>query len=129
MEQSSRQTQEQARARCSVIMQVRSGALSATEAATKLGVSRKTYYEWEARALDALTAAMEDRPTGRPITPVDDEKESLKQRVAQLEKELYLASKTIEVKDLLHALARQEAAGQKSIGRDSEKKRRPKNKP
>jgi transposase len=35
-----------ARQRALVILQVRSGALTAKEGAKLLGVSRKTYYEW-----------------------------------------------------------------------------------
>lgn len=40
-----------ARQRAQLIMQVRSGVLRAQEAALQLGVSRKTYYKWERRAL------------------------------------------------------------------------------
>jgi DNA-directed RNA polymerase specialized sigma24 family protein len=42
-----------ARERAAIILQVRSGALTATEGAERLGISRKTYYEWEDRALQA----------------------------------------------------------------------------
>ena len=38
-----------ARERANVILQVQAGLITATEAAQKLGVSRKTYYEWERR--------------------------------------------------------------------------------
>jgi hypothetical protein len=66
-------------------------------------VSRKTYYEWENRALQAMTEAMEEKPAGRPAQPVDAEKEELKTQVQALEQELTLAKKTVEVRDLLHA--------------------------
>jgi hypothetical protein len=59
-----------------VILQVRSGALTAKEGAKLLGVSRKTYYEWEERSLNAMALALENRPAGRPSIPVDEEKES-----------------------------------------------------
>jgi DNA-directed RNA polymerase specialized sigma24 family protein len=39
-------------------MQVRSGLLSAQEAARQLGISRKTYYKWERRALAAMVEAL-----------------------------------------------------------------------
>jgi len=92
-----------ARERASIILQVRSGALTATEGAERLGISRKTYYEWEERALGAMAGALEDRPAGRPAASVDEEKEELRRRVGELEKKLFLAEKTIEVKELLSA--------------------------
>jgi transposase len=92
-----------ARERASIILQVRSGALTATEGAERLGVSRKTYYEWEDRALEAMALALENHQAGRPPVPLDAEKEELQGRVRDLEKKLYLAEKTIEVKDLLSA--------------------------
>ena len=39
-----------------IIPQVRSGALTATAGAERLGISRKTYYEWEDRTLQALAS-------------------------------------------------------------------------
>jgi len=55
-----------ARQRAQLIMQVRSGLLSAQEAARQLGVSRKTYYQWERRALAAMVEALGNREHGRP---------------------------------------------------------------
>ncbi len=92
-----------ARERASIILQVRSGALTATEGAERLGVSRKTYYEWEDRALQAMALALENHSPGRPSVPLDAEKEELQRKVLDLEKKLYLAEKKIEVKDLLSA--------------------------
>ena len=98
-----------ARERASIILQVRSGALSATAGAARLGISRKTYYEWEDRALQALALALENHAPGRPSVPLDAEKEDLQRKVQDLEKKLYLAEKTIEVKDLLSAYDLHEA--------------------
>jgi transposase len=95
--------QKLARARALVILQVRSGALTAKKGAQLLGVSRKTYYEWEEKSLKAMALALENRPAGRPPAPVDGEKETLRERVRELEKKLDLAEKTIEVKELLGA--------------------------
>jgi transcriptional regulator with XRE-family HTH domain len=92
-----------ARVRALVILQVRSGALTATEGAKLLGVSRKTYYEWEEKSLKAMTLALENRPAGRLPVPVDEEKEGLRERVRELEKKLDLAEKALEVKELLAA--------------------------
>jgi transposase len=95
--------QQLARQRALVILQVRGGALTAKEGAKLLGISRKTYYEWEEKSLKAMALALENRPAGRPPLPVDPEKETLRQRVRELEKKLELAEKTIEVKELLRA--------------------------
>lgn len=74
-----------ARQRAEVILQVRSGQMTATNAARTLGISRQQYYQWEGRALQALLSALEDQPTGRPKAPTDPQKESLQRRVQQLE--------------------------------------------
>jgi transposase len=95
------QNKKLARERALVILQVRSGALTAKEGAQLLGVSRKTYYEWEEKSLRAMALALENRPAGRPPAPIDEEKETLRERVRELEKKLDLAEKTIEVKELL----------------------------
>jgi transposase len=92
-----------ARQRALVILRVRSGALTAKEEAKLLGVSRKTYYEWEERSLKAMALALENRSAGRPSVAVDEEKEMLRERVQELEKKLYLDEKTIEVKEILAA--------------------------
>jgi transposase len=92
-----------ARERALVILQVRRGALTAKEGAKLLGVSRKTYYEWEEKSLKAMSLALENRPSGRPPLTLDPEKEALRERVRELEKKLDLAEKTIEVKELLAA--------------------------
>ena len=95
--------QELARERALVILQVRSGALTVKEGAKLLGVSRKTYYEWEEKSLRAMALALENRPAGRPPAAIDEEKEILQERIRKLEEKLDLAEKTIEVKELLGA--------------------------
>jgi len=92
-----------ARERALVILQVRSGALTAKEGAKLLGVSRKTYYEWEEKSLKAMALALENHAAGRPSVPIDPEKEALREQIQELEKKLDLAEKTIEVKELLGA--------------------------
>ena len=95
--------QKLAQERALVILQVRSGAMTAKQGAQELGVSRKTYYEWEERALKAMASALENRVAGRPSVSMDEEKEGLRKRVRELEKKLDLAEKTLEVKELLAA--------------------------
>ena len=87
------QNKKLARQRALVILQVRSGALTAKEGAKLLGVSRKTYYEWEEKSLKAMALALENRPAGRPSVVLDEEKETLREHVRELEKKLYLAEK------------------------------------
>jgi len=94
------QEKKLARERASIILQVRSGALTATEGAERLGISRKTYYEWEDRALQAMALALENHAPGRPPVLLDTEKEELQRKVRDLAKKLDLAEKAIEVKDL-----------------------------
>jgi len=95
--------QELARERVLVILRVRSGAMTAKQGAQALGVSRKTYYQWEERALKAMALALENRVAGRPCVSTDEEKETLRQRIRELEKKLDLAEKALEVKELLTA--------------------------
>lgn len=91
-----------ARHRAEVIFQVRSGQLTATEAAMELGISRQQYYTWEQRALSALLTSLEDQPTGRPKTPTDPEKEKLQHRVAQLEQQVQHYQQKEQLRQLLH---------------------------
>ena len=113
-----------ARERASIILQVRSGALTATEGAERLGISRKTYYEWEDRALGAMAEALENHRPGKPSVPLDAEKEELQRKVRDLEKKLDLAEKTIEVKDLLSAYETFQASGAKKNDGEKQKTRK-----
>jgi hypothetical protein len=56
-----------------LIVQVRAGILTATEAARRLGISRKTYYEREAKALQGMVTALAPGRPGRPPTTPDPE--------------------------------------------------------
>ena len=60
-------------ARQRAILEVLAGRMSVTQAALELGISRKTYYAWQERALLAMQAALRDRPGGRPPLPADPE--------------------------------------------------------
>ena len=97
-------TEELARKRALLIMQVRSGQISAKEAAKQLGVSRKTYYQWEQKALSGMMEALQNGQAGRPALQKDPEKETLQEKVVDLEKKLTVAEQTVEVRDLLHEL-------------------------
>jgi transposase len=121
--------EERARERATVVFAVRSGQITAEEGARRLGVSRKTYYEWERRALQAMTEALENKAPGRPTTPQDEEKQRLQEQVANLQNKLFVAEKTVEVRDMLHAYELQNAGKKKSAGESLEKKRKQRKKP
>jgi transposase len=85
-------------------MQVRSGKLTVKAAAALLGVSRKTYYEWEARGLGAMLRQLEDQTVGRPPSPVSAEETALQARVAELEQKLASVEQTAEIRAILRAM-------------------------
>ena len=66
-------TKEKARLRAEVIMKVRAGLMTAKAAAAQLGVSRKTYYEWEARGLGGMLENLADQTAGRPASTISPE--------------------------------------------------------
>jgi transposase len=115
---------ELARKRAAVIFAVQGGQITAEEGARRLGVSRKTYYEWESRALQAMTGALENRAPGRPVTPKDEEKERLQKEIAELKNELFVAKKTVEVRDMLHAYELHNARSKKETEEKKRKRRK-----
>jgi transposase len=96
----------QARRRAALIVQVQCGQITATEAASQLGVSRKTYYEWEKKALQALVSSQQDRPGGRPATPRDPAKETLHQQTQQLQEQTRVLEQTLAIRQQLAELNR-----------------------
>lgn len=90
-----------ARQRAQLIMQVRSGLLSAQQAARQLGISRKTYYKWERRALAAMVEALGNREHGRPPLPIDPEKEALQRRTQELQAKLQVLEQMARIRQRL----------------------------
>jgi transposase len=90
-----------ARQRAQLIMQVRSGVLSAQEAARQLGISRKTYYKWERRALAAMVEALGHREHGRPPRPIDPEMEALRRQTQELQAKLEVLEQTERIRQVL----------------------------
>ena len=90
-----------ARQRAQLIMQVRSGLLSAWEAARQMQVSRKTYYKWEHRALAAMVEALGNREQGRPPRPTDPEKEALQRQAQELQAKLQVLEQTARIRQAL----------------------------
>jgi transposase len=115
-----------ARQRAAVIWRVRSGAITARQAARELGVSRKTYYEWEVRAMEGMMEALKNQPAGRPVRADGAQQEDqplLTSRIQTLERELAVARQTVEVSNILDAWHRRQeqlaAAGAKEKKRQS----------
>src|SRR5574342_1105954 len=90
-----------ARQRAQLIMQVRSGVLTAEAAARQLRISRKTYYKWERRALAAMVAALGNRDQGRPPQPRDPEKAALRRQLAELQAKLVVLEQTERIRQVL----------------------------
>jgi transposase len=105
----SAQKQALARQRAQLIMQVRSGVLSAQEAARQLGISRKTYYKWERRALAAMVEALGNREQGRPPRPIDLEKEELQRQTQELQAKLQVLEQTEQIRQRLEQVDKKKA--------------------
>lgn len=93
------------------IVQVQSGVLTATEAARRLGVSRKTYYKRENRALAGLMKGLQDRESGRPGTAPDPEKQQLLKTVAELQRQNELLQQRLRIREVLDECAGGEKKG------------------
>lgn len=87
--------------RAEVIMKVRCGLLTATDAAEQLGVSRKTYYKWEKRGLAALLNGLADQSSGRPVRPENSQRMDLERQIEQLEKDNDLLTRKMALKQVL----------------------------
>jgi transposase len=94
-------TEQAARQRAQVIMKVRCGLMNASQAAKELGVSRKTYYKWEQRALSAMLDGLTDQPPGRPSQPVDTQKQALEKQLTQVLRDNELLKHKMALKDVL----------------------------
>jgi transposase len=94
----------EARRKAELILKVRTGQLSAAEAARELGVSRKTYYKWEHRALTGMLEGLEERNGGRPAVEKDAEKEELRAKVQALERDLRCRQKSDELRRRIEGL-------------------------
>ena len=106
---SSPQQQALARQRAQLIMQVRSGLLNAQEAARQLGISRKTYYKWERRALAAMVEALGNREAGRRPLPIDQEKQALERQAQELQAKLEVLEQTEQIRQRLELLDKKKA--------------------
>jgi len=95
------------------LMGALTGALTATEAAQQMGVSRKTFYERAQRILEGAKQALLRKPAGRPRTARDTEKETLLTRVRQLELEKLELQRRMRVRELLQQARVEDGKGTK----------------
>lgn len=100
------QQQARARQRVEMFLQVRSGLLTAKEAARRLGISRKTYYKWEKRAMVSIIEAMSEQCGGRPKRKADPEKQSLQRQNQQLQQRVRVLEQTAEIRRMLACAAK-----------------------
>ena len=98
------QEEQLARRRAALIVQVQCGQITVTEAAAQLGVSRKTYYEWEKRALNAMVSALQDRTGGRPATRPEALRETLPQQTRELQEQVQVLEQTLVIRQQLAEL-------------------------
>ena len=97
--------------RASLIVQVRSGQITAQQAAQQLGISRQAFYKWEKRGLTGLLNALEDQPSGRPKGTTDPEKDQLKSRVEKLERQVRLYEQREQLQALLKQMEESASTG------------------
>lgn len=93
-------TQNKARQRAQLIMKVRCGLMTASQAAAQLGVSRKTYYKWEQRGLAALLNGLSDQEPGRPEKPDKTAEQNFEKQLAEIKRENQLLEQKMILKDL-----------------------------
>ena len=97
--------QAQARKKAELILRVRAGLMTATEAARELGISRKTYYKWEQRGLAAMLEGLCERSSGRPPSASDGRSDQQQKKIRELEKELEQKRKAEELRRLVNDMA------------------------
>ncbi len=73
-----------------VILQRLAGSLTAAQAAQRLGISRKTYYQWEARALRGMHSALCPGQAGRPPSTRDGPLAQMQAQNQQLQQQVLL---------------------------------------
>lgn len=73
--------------------------MSASEAAKRLGVSRKTYYKWEKRALQGMVDALSNRLSGRPSARMDQEREELKRQSEKLRNKVGVLEQKLKLRE------------------------------
>jgi transposase len=102
-------TDPKALLRTEMIVKVRAGLMTATAAAQALGVSRKTYYKWEKKGLQAMLAAGQNETPGRPSQEDSAEMKALRRKVETLSAKLEHMAQTADLRLMLRLLERRDA--------------------
>jgi len=118
--------EKKARQRADIIMKVRSGIMTATQGAAALGVSRKTYYKWENRALGAMLDGLENRDTGRPELPEFSQDEVTLKKLEELQKQNELLEKKMELAGIVYRFELEKAKEQNRKGKKASTKKKKK---
>ena len=84
-----------------VILQVLNKTITATQGAKLLNVSRKTYYEWENKALAGMHEALRNKPMGRPEKECNPYVEEAKKKAAELQRQVLMLEQEREIRDIL----------------------------
>lgn len=72
--------------------------MSVAEAAFELGVSRKTYYKWEAKAFDSMIKALTEREPGRPaLSSEAKEVQLLREQLKDKDEKIVQSEKRIDL--------------------------------
>lgn len=121
--------QPQARQRATLILQVQAGQITATAAAQQMGLSRKSYYQWEERGLNALLESQIEQPPGRPPKETDPEKEQLRRQVAQLQLKITELEQVLELRQVVQQLQASDAKKNSRSCRPSSSKSPPSSPP
>lgn len=90
--------------RAELIMKVRCGLMSASQAATELGVSRKTYYKWERKGLCGMLESVCDRPAGRHRQAPEARETTLEKQLARMSRENEVLQQRMTLKDIAFRL-------------------------
>jgi len=118
--------EKKALARMEAIIKVRAGLMTASEAARELGISRKTWYEWENRGLQAMAEALTDKDPGRPRRDPDPVKDDLIEQMIQLKKDNILLQQSLDINRILNQAQQETISSMKTDpppGPASKKKR------
>lgn len=87
--------------RAEAIIRVCAEKISATEAAKQLGVSRKTYYQWQRKGLEAMMEALHDGQGGRPSHKEDPRLQKLQEQNRRLQIENELLQMRLEIQKIM----------------------------
>lgn len=87
--------------RLQAMLEVWAGRRTAKDAAASLGISRKSFYQWEARALEGMRASLQRGRPGRPSRRADPRQTQLETENRQLREDLLILQQRDRIRGLL----------------------------